>query len=81
MLTQYKTISSRLNYMHELIEKKATGIRPAFSRKLGISESSLALYLTYFRNNGMKIKYDYVNSSYYFDDDNEVIYGCGFQRK
>ena len=80
MLSQYETISSRLNYMHELIEKRATGSRPAFARKIGISESNLALYLVYFRNNGAKIKYDYINNSYYYSEENEVIYKCGFQK-
>ena len=80
MLTQYETISSRLNYMHELINKRATGSRPVFAKKIGISESNLALYLVYFRNNGVKIKYDYINNSYYYDEENEVFYSCGFQK-
>lgn len=81
MLKQYETISSRLTYMQELISRKATGSRPEFAARLGISESNLALYLTYFRNHGAKIRYDYVSDSYYYDDDNEITYDCGFKRK
>ncbi|MGB3467315.1 MAG: hypothetical protein WBA74_18675 [Cyclobacteriaceae bacterium] len=81
MLRQYESIASRLNYMHELIARKSTGPRKEFARKIGISESNLALYLRYFKNNGVKINYDYINGTYYYDDDNQKIYECGFGEK
>lgn len=56
----------RLERMHDLICRKATGTPDDFAEKLGISKSMLMLNLAQLKEKGGPIKYDSLNRTYYY---------------
>lgn len=79
MLKQFDQDSARLTYIFELIDKQATGSRQQFAAKLQVSVSQLSNYLTYLKTNGVKVLYDHSRKCYYLDEENRVVFTCGFQ--
>ena len=68
----------RLERMHALIRRKATGTPDAFADKMGISRSSLMRALCEMKNMGAPIDYDSIRKSYYYSD--EVEFHPGFKK-
>ena len=56
----------RLERMHDLICRKATGTPDDFAEKLGISKSMLMLNIAQLKEKGGPIKYDSLNRTYYY---------------
>ncbi|MEL6559670.1 MAG: hypothetical protein AAFQ94_15875 [Bacteroidota bacterium] len=79
MLKQFDQDSARLTYMFELIKKQATGNRQQFAAKLQVSVSQLSNYLTYLKTNGVRVLYDHSRKCYYLDDENQIVFTCGFR--
>lgn len=79
MLKQFDQDSARLTYMFELINKRATGNRQQFAAKLSVSVSQLSNYLAYLKTNGVKILYDHSMKCYHLDEENRVVFTCGFR--
>jgi biotin operon repressor len=66
---------SRLNRIHELIRRKATGTPSQFAERLGISKSMLMVHLSQLKDLGGPIKYDYVAQSYYYTASCSFFFG------
>ncbi len=56
----------RLERMHEMICRKATGAPDVFAEKLGISKSMLMINLGQLKQRGGPIQYDMLNQTYYY---------------
>jgi len=61
----FKTIA-RIQQIHNLIHRNATGTAGEFAHKLGISRSMLKLYLRELRDMGATIKYNSWKRSYMY---------------
>jgi predicted transcriptional regulator len=61
-----------LERIHDSILRKSTGKPEQFARRLNISESTLYRILKEVRDQGVKITFDYVRSSYKYENEEEA---------
>ena len=59
----------KLNRLHFLIERKATGNPSSLAKKLEISKATLYRYLSEMKKEGAIIKYSKDRETYYFEED------------
>lgn len=58
----------RLERMHQLISRGATGTPEQFARKLNINRSMLYKYLSVMKDLGAPVAYDRFSESYYYTE-------------
>ncbi|WP_300601759.1 hypothetical protein [Niabella sp.] len=64
---------NRLKYIDYMIKRKATGNLETFAKKNRLSKSSLSEILSEMKGMGFPIKYDRARSSYYYEEEGEMI--------
>lgn len=57
----------KVESLHYLIQKRATGNRAEFARKAGMSKSMLSVYLQEMKELGFPIRYDRCRNTYYYE--------------
>ncbi len=67
----------RVQQMHDLINREATGSCKEFANKLGISKSMLMIDLNELRTIGAEIEFDLHKRSYYYQKPFNFIVGRG----
>ncbi|MCW5911483.1 MAG: hypothetical protein KIT62_10430 [Cyclobacteriaceae bacterium] len=65
----------RLERMHDLICRRATGTPDTFSEKLGISKSMLMVNLAQLKERGGPIRYDLLSQTYYYTRPCRLVFG------
>ena len=63
----------KIEFLHDLIRKKATGDRSSFARKAGMSKSMLSEYLLEMKTLGFPIRYDRNRNTYYYEYDGKMV--------
>ena len=66
---KFEEMCERLKRMDALIRRRGTGAPRAFAKLLGISRSTLFLYLGLLKDYGAEIAYDRERESYYYERD------------
>ena len=74
-------LSNRYQRMHNLIQTKATGNAQDFARKLEISESTLFSSLKFIKDQGIKLGYDTLKQTYFYEEDQPIRFSCGFEKE
>ena len=62
----------RLEYVHKLIQLKATGTPDEFAEKLHLRKRQLYNILDEFRRYGADIKYDRMTATFYYNNDFDI---------
>jgi len=63
----------RLERIHKLIQRKATGTPDEFAEKLHLGKRQMYNILDEFRGYGADIKYNRMNCTFYYNNDFEVL--------
>lgn len=63
----------RLQYLHKLIRKRATGKPNELADRLGISRSQLYNLIGYLNDIGMEIRFSRARNSFYYDCSNKDL--------
>jgi len=63
----------KVEFLHRLIEKKATGNRDEFASKAGMSKSMLSEYIQEMKELGFPIRYDRQKRCYYYEYDGIMV--------
>jgi len=60
---------NRLDQLHSLIRRKATGSPKQLARKLSVSERTVFAYISILKGQGAEIKFSKHRQSYYYETD------------
>jgi len=63
----------RINRIHKLIQRRATGKPDEFAEKLHLKKRQLYNILDEFKGYGAGIKYSRVSNTYYYENDFEIM--------
>lgn len=63
----------KVEFLHTLIRKKATGNREDFAKRARMSKSMLSEYLQEMKKLGFPIKYSREQSTYYYEYDGTMV--------
>lgn len=70
---QYFNTIERVHRIHKLIQRQATGTPEEFAERLNLRKRQLYNILDEFKDYGASIKYNRMRSTFYYDNDFEVL--------
>jgi biotin operon repressor len=74
---EFNVICNKLNYLHELISKKATGSPAELAKKLGVTDRTAKSYISQLRKLGAHISYSQSTHSYFYQK--PMVFKFGFE--